>query len=314
MPKLHFKWSREITVPLGLSLALHVVLVTVLLAGLNFSSLTKPKQVLQVSLNNPEAPLDEMPQDSEVVEAVTFDQAQVDAQIAAIQQAEAERKAAEERRIRELERRAEEAKRQREAEQRKQRELAAQQEAERKRLAQEQAAAKAERERIEREKREAEAAAKAAEEKRKREEEAARKAAEERERLERERQQREREAREKAERERQLQERLAQEAAARRTARMQQIQSELDRYTVLIQQTIQRNFNRDESMRGKQCELTISLSPSGFVKSVTTGSGDTAVCNAAQTAVLRAGTLPVSEDREVYEQMSVIKLTFAPEF
>ena len=66
-------------------------------------------------------------------------------------------------------------------------------------------------------------------------------------------------------------------------------------------------------MSGKSCELTISVATSGFVKSVTTGAGDAAVCRSAENAVLKATTLPVSQDPEVYEQMSTIKLTVKPQ-
>ena len=116
-----------------------------------------------------------------------------------------------------------------------------------------------------------------------------------------------------AEREAQLQKEMEEERQRRSAARRRQVLSELEKYQALIQQTIQRNWNVDDSMSGKSCELTISLAPSGFVKSVTTGAGDPAVCRSAENAVLKATTLPVSEDPEVYQQMSTIKLTVKPQ-
>ena len=136
---------------------------------------------------------------------------------------------------------------------------------------------------------------------------------EERRKREEERRKREQAEREAAEREAQLQKEMEEERARRQAARRQQVMSEVEKYQVLIQQTIQRNWNVDDSMRGKSCELTIRVAPSGFVKSVDTGRGDANVCRSAQNAVLKATTLPVSEDPEIYEQMSTIKLTVKPQ-
>ena len=103
--------------------------------------------------------------------------------------------------------------------------------------------------------------------------------------------------------------------AERRKARTQQIQSEINRYTALISQTIQRNLITDRStMEGKSCKLTISLAPSGFVINVVANSGDRIVCEAAQKAIYKAGTLPVSSDPEIFKEMSRISLTVIPEF
>ncbi|MDX1706685.1 cell envelope integrity protein TolA [Pseudidiomarina sp.] len=304
----NWTWPQELTVPLLLSVVLHLAIVGLLLGGLNFQKPAPASNaVMQVDLDA----VDD--QEQEIVEAVAVDQAKVQQQVERIKQQQREQAQAEQRRIAELERRAEEARKQREAEQQRQRELAAQQEREREQLAREKAEA---RKVLEQE----EKAAAAAAERRKREEEAARKAEAERKKAEEEarrqaaeRKQREEEAARKAERERQMQEEMAREAAERRRARQQQMQGELDKFRALIMQTIQRNWIVDESMRGKKCELTISLSPSGFVKSVDTGSGDQRVCQSARAAVLKAGNLPVSQDPEVYKEMSTVKLTVAPE-
>lgn len=303
-------WPKDLTMPLVWSLLLHGGIVAVLALGMIISP--NPIKPIEVQLSGLEPTTDDLEETEEIVEAVAVDQSQVTQQVEAIRERERQQRVAEENRIKELERRAAEAERRREQEQQRQRELAQQQERERQKLAEERRKAEAEKDRIERERKEAEAAAQAAAERRKREEQAAKEAEERRKREEAERQKREQAAREKAERERQLQERLAREAQERRTARQQQMQSEIQRYTGLITQTIQRNWIVDESMRGKNCELTIRLASSGFVISVDTGSGDARVCQSARNAVLKAGTLPVSQDPEVFKEMSTIRLTVAP--
>jgi colicin import membrane protein len=65
-------------------------------------------------------------------------------------------------------------------------------------------------------------------------------------------------------------------------------------------------------MRGKECELEIRVAASGFVISVDSGRGDALVCQTARAAVLKAGTLPVSPDPDVFKQMSTIKIRMAP--
>ncbi len=301
-------WPKELTVPLLLSLIFHVGLVALLVAGMHFEPKKEPTQV-QVQLSGPDMPAPE----PEIVEAITIDQAAVDKQVEAIQQRQRDQAAAESRRQAELERKAREAKQARERELQKLRELEKQQEAERRRLAKEKEEAKKQKEA-------AEKAAADAEARRKREEEAARKAEAERKkreeeakRLEEERKKREQEAAEKAERERQINEQLEREAQARQRARSQQVLSEVGKYTALITGTIQRNLIVDDSMRGKQCVVNINLAPSGFVISVTKGAGDARVCQAAETAVLKAGTLPVSKDPEVFAKLKNINLTVKPE-
>ncbi len=306
MKKGNYTWPQEMTVPLLLSVALHLGVVIILVAGFKFSPSTP--EAMEVTLD---APLSEevVPQE-EIVKAATVDKAKVEQQLEEIRAAEQQRRDE----IAELERRAEQAKRQREAEQQRQRELEAQQRAERERLAKEKEAAL-------KQQREAERKAAEAEQRRKAEEEAARKAEEERKRREAEERRREEERKRKAaeeraraERERQMQEELERERQARAAARSRQIQSELGKYTNLIKATIQRNLISDPSMQGKQCVVNIRLASSGFVISVNRVSGDPGVCKATENAVLKAGTLPVSEDPEVFAKMKDINLTFAPEF
>lgn len=301
-----FTWPDEMTTPLLLSIALHLGVVVVLFAGSLFSP-SAPK-VMEIQLDAPLS--EEVLPNEEIVQAATVDKAKVEQQLAAIEAAEQQRKDE----IAELERRAAEAKRQREAEQQRQRELEAQQRAERERLEREKESAL-------RQQREAERKAAEAEQRRKAEEEAARKAEAERKRreeearrLEEERKRKEAEERARAERERQLQEQLAREREQRAAARARAVQSEVGKYTSLIQATIQRNLITHPSMRGKECRVNIRLASSGFVISVTNLGGDPAVCKATENAVFKAGSLPVSDNPEVFNQLKDINLTVAPEF
>jgi len=308
--KKPWSWPKEWTTPLLLSLAVHVGIVALLAFGMNFKwpldHLPMQITVLSADEPDPDEPV-------EIVQAVTVDQAAVEQRVQEIRERERQQKLAEEQRQAELQRRAEEARKAREAEQARLREIQKQQEEERRRLEREKAQAQKERE-------EAEKAAAAAAERRKREEEAARKAEEERKRkeeearkAEQERLRREREAQERAERERQIQEQLEREAAARQRARQQQVQSEVERYSALIRETVRRNWIVDDSMRGKECRLSITLARSGFVTSVSEGDGDRAVCDSARRAILRIGTLPMSQDPDVYEQMKNITFPFIAE-
>ncbi|HSG52195.1 MAG TPA: cell envelope integrity protein TolA [Rheinheimera sp.] len=302
----------DIDPPLAKSLGLHLAIVVTLLAGTEFSS--KPEMVSVTLETDGKAP----------VEAVAIDQQALDARVKQIQQQRDAAKAAEEKRIRDLERRAQQAEKSREAEEARLKRVAeekrkADAEAKKakaaaaeakKRQEQENAKAKqAEQARIakEQERKKAEDAAKAAEQKRKAEQEAAEKAAAERERQAEL-------ARQQAEQERAMQEQLAKEAQARAAARAKQAATEVQRYTALIRDAIQRNLLVDESMRGKSCRINIRLASNGFVTRVGVVNGDNVVCDAAVRAVNRAGTLPMSADPDVYNQLKDINLTVIPEF
>ena len=285
----------------------HVALAAVFLIGADFDwwdSDARPQPMMQ--------------EDVEIVQATAVDESRVEETAQRIRdQRDAERRAEEER-VAELERRA------REAEQRRQREQQAQQQA-REQAQREREEAEAETRRLREEAAAEEQRAQEAAERRAREEaEAERRRQEEAERQrqeeerrrqeEEERQRREAEERERAERERQIQEELAEERARRERARQQRVLTEVERYQALIRQAIQRNLIVDSSMRGQSCVLIISLARTGFVTNVEVGEGDRAVCEAGRAAALRAGTLPVSEDPEVYQQMDRIRLRIEPEF
>ncbi|MDX3774932.1 cell envelope integrity protein TolA [Chromatiaceae bacterium AAb-1] len=297
---------------LAKSVAIHLACVVLLVWGADFAIKSKPAEI---SVGN---------DNSAPIEAVAIDQQQLNDRVKQLQQEREQTKAAEDRRIRELERRAQQAEKartdeesriQRLAEEKKRADEAAkkaQQAAAEARRQQEQEAAKAreaEQARIvkEQERKKAEEAARIAEQKRKAEQEALAKAQADRERKQREEQLR-------AEQEKAMQEQMAQEAAARRAARTQQAATEVQRYTALIRGAIQQNLLVDESMRGRSCVVNIRLASNGFVTNVSVVNGDRTVCEASVRAVNRAGTLPVSADPEVYNQLKDINLTVIPEF
>ncbi|RZD23058.1 cell envelope integrity protein TolA [Pseudoalteromonas sp. MEBiC 03485] len=305
------------------SLLLHLGIIVFLVVSANFH-MPAPK-VMEVTLNPA------MPEPEKAVSAVTVDQQKVEQKIAELKKQEEAKKQAEAKRIRDLERRANDARKQREAEDRRLKKLEQQRRAKEKEKAEAEAQAKKAREiqekerakakQAEKQKQEAEAAAKAAAEKRKAEEDALKKAEAERKRkaaeAEAERKRKEAEAerkRQQALQEQMLQEQLAAEQAARNKIRQQQVLSEVDKYKALIMARIQQTLLIDEKMKNKQCRVNIRLGFNGLVTQVKSLGGDKLVCEAALRAVRMADTLPVSPDKDVFEQLKNINLTIKPEF
>ena len=294
------------------SVILHLALGGFLYASANIHP-PKPK-VMEVTLNAA------IPEPENAVSAVTVDQQQVEQKIAELRKKEEDKKRAEDKRIRDLERRAADARKQSESEARRIKKLEQQRKAKEKERAEAEAQAKKAREIEQRErakakqaqkqKQEAEDAAKAAADKRKAEEAALKKAEEERkkraEEAERKRQQ--------ALQEQMLQEQLAKEQAARNKIRQQQVVSEVDKYRALIMARIQQNLLIDEKMKNQQCRINLRLGFNGLVTQVKSLGGDKLVCEAALRAVRMADTLPVSKDKDVFEQLKNINITIAPEF
>lgn len=121
-------------------------------------------------------------------------------------------------------------------------------------------------------------------------------------------------AQEQAIREKMMQEQLAQEQTARNKVRKKYVLTEKEKYTALIMGRIQQYLIVDDSMRGQSCSLNIKLAFSGLVTSVTIISGDNKVCKAAERAVLKAETLPVSKESDVYQELKDISLKVEPKF
>lgn len=319
------KAKSDMTVPLLISAAVHLLVIGVLLAGFEFDS--EPKPLPQVATQAPAA--GEAPKP--IVKAVMVDQQKVAAQVEKFKQQQRDERLAEQKRQQQLEREANEAKKARQREQQRIRELEQQRKqqeiatkkaneaakaAKLKEQQQQAAAAKAEqvRKQKEQEQKAAEVAAQKAAEKRKQEELAAKKAAEERKRKAEAERKRLAEEKARQEQEQQMQDALAAEQAALSQTRNRQINGEVARYTAMIQATIKRNLVIDESMRNKSCRVNIRLAKDGFVTSTRTLSGDSVVCRAATAAINKAGRLPVSPDADVYNKLKEINLTVKPEF
>lgn len=292
--------QRSLSIYVVASVVLHLLLLGILVVAAEFSLPEKPEETVAEP-----AP----------IQATTVDQSAVDAQVkrlkareAAKRQAEADRQAAVERKIKEAE-----AKRQ--AEEKRLQELAqknAQQEEQRKKA---EAAARAAREKQQAEERRA----KKAEAERKRKEQEAKQAAEAAAKAEAkrkaeaaERKRKAEEAKKRAEEQRKMQEELEAEQQRIQARRQQKVASEVDKYKVLIKQTIEQNWNKTSAMQGKSCRLTIRLAKNGFVTSVNQGNGDPIVCQSARAAILKVGTLPVSSDPDVFQQMKEITFTMEP--
>lgn len=285
-------------VPTGLALFKSLLLHSILIGGMLVSAtLTLPTLFEFEETENIE--LEQAPEEAyEIIEAVTVESDKVKQQIERIQQEREQVRKLEEQRVAELERRA------REAQQRRERELkeAKQAEAQRQKEALE---AQKEAERLERIKQENEKRIQAQKEEEARiEKQRQERIAEEKRRLEAERRQ--------AELEKKMREEAEQQRQAREKAKRAQVQSEVDRFKALIQQTIQRNWYTDDSMSGKSCSIRISIARDGFVTNVQVGEGDRAVCESARAAVLKAGTLPVSDDPDVYKELSNFTLRVMP--
>jgi colicin import membrane protein len=84
-------------------------------------------------------------------------------------------------------------------------------------------------------------------------------------------------------------------------------------YAALIQQQIERNWNRPPSARaGLECEIRVAQSPNGVVLSAQVGkcNGDAAVKQSIEAAVLRSSPLPPPPDRRLFQRNLI--LNFKP--
>lgn len=308
---------KEILPSLAKSSVLHVAIIVLLVLSAGFP--TPEPRVLEVQLNSPVTP----DNNKQAVEAISVDQQAVAKRIEELKNKDAEQKRQEQKRIRDLEKRADDAKKQREAEARRIKKLEQQRkQKEREKQQADKAAADAKKKQQSEQRK-----AKAAEEAKKKSEQAAKDALAERKKQEEalkkaeaERIAKEKAAKAEAERKRlqaqqeqMIQEQLAQEQAARNRARRQQVLTEVEKYQAMIQARIQQNLLQDEKMKGKQCKVNIRLASSGFVTKVESLGGDKLVCEAVIRAIRMADTLPVSKDKDVFEQLKNINLTFKPE-
>ena len=299
---------------LVISVLLHVVVIAFLLFG--DISPTKPVKAQPMSAANP-------------IKAVVIDSKTLEKAINKVRKQKSDAKRIENNRIKKLEKRASDAKKRRAKEQARIKKLEVQRKKkEKEKVAADKAAkssklkaANAEklRKQKEQEKQKEEELAAKARSKRLKEEAAAKKAETLRKKKLEEKKRLQKEAIEREKREALMAEQMAadmaQEMSSRNQARQQQVMSEVQRFAALITNTIDQHMISDRStMEGKSCKLSIRLAPSGFVIQVTINSGDSVVCEAANRAVLKAGTLPVSKDPEVFKKMRNIDVTVLPEF
>lgn len=293
------------TFAITLSVLLHIILLAALFLG-DFTHEVKPKPVVA---------------QMEPIQAVVINKSQVEAQVNKIKQ----QKSDDAKRLKELEKRAVSAQDKRAREEKRIKKLEAERKAKEKEKIIADKAAKAsktkadaaekDRKKKVAEQQKAEKAASDAKKKRLKEEAAAKKSEELRKQKIADQKRKEKEALERAEQERLLEEQMAAEMASRSKARRQQLMSEIERYQALIKQTIDQNLIVDRStMESKSCKLKISLAPSGFVTNVVIINGDRIVCEAAKTAVYKAGSLPVSSNPEVYKEFNPFNITVTPEF
>ena len=306
-----FTFKSAYAKAIWLSIALHLALVFGLFSG-EFTSSPKPKPILSA-------------QSLEPIKAVVIDKAKFEQAIKKIKQQKTNQRDTEEKRLKAIEKRASDAKKRRAREEarikklEKQRKKKEQEKIKADKAAKFSKAKAAEAEEIrrqkEQEKQVAEKAAAAARSKRLKEEAAANKAEELRLAKVAERKRQEIAAKEQAMQDAMLAEQMANEMASRNQARRQQVLTEAQRFSALITRRINQYMITDRStMADKSCRLTITLAPSGFVIDVKVGRGDKVVCDAANIAIGKAGTLPVSKDPEVFKEMRNIAVTVEPKF
>ena len=264
------------------------------------------------------------PQGTEVVQAVTVDEQKVKAEVERLEQAERRKRDQELARHRTAERELAAAKTKRQTEERRLAEVKKERDAvenakaaeqkeleatEAKRKQEEERRVTLEKQRLEEEKQRVEA--RLAEEKRKA---AEAKAAAEKERKETEAKA-EAKAKADAEKKRQEQERRARELAEQIEAEQQAArdQSEIDRFTRLIQTQIENAFTNPQ--RGLKCTLLVKMVPGGDVidAKVVRSSGNVLFDRRAEIAVHKASPLPVPDDPRLFQQMREIEFIFEPQ-
>ncbi len=120
------------------------------------------------------------------------------------------------------------------------------------------------------------------------------------------------------------QKKIAQQEAAKQAAedkaatqaRAQELQGVVNKYAVMIKQSIEQrwiipdNINKDMSTK-----LQVRLAPGGTVVDVRviTSSGDTRLDRSARAAVFKASPLPVPSEPQMFDRFRVLNLTLRPE-
>lgn len=288
------------------SILLHIAAFSLMMISLDFTDYVIPAQ----------------PQ-VDIIDAVAVDEAQVQEELAKLQELEQQKKNEElerQRKLNELESRADEVARQRREEEQRLADTRKKQEAEERRVKEEaqkladlrEKQAEQEKLRLQEEQRLAEARRKQEELKRQQEE------IERKRREEAERARQEALAKAEAQRKRKEEEarkaKLAEEQRALQAAQERADANLIQQYVARITSAIQREFNTVGMPPGLSCILHIRMIPGGEVAEVriVKSSGNGVFDTRAETAVQRASPLPVPEDSRVFGKMREIRLTFAP--
>jgi len=102
------------------------------------------------------------------------------------------------------------------------------------------------------------------------------------------------------------------ETASRNNVKTKVVAQQVARNAAIFQNMIQQKLRINDSMKGKQCQLSLNLSNNGVVYRVEHPTGDAALCSAAQAAVLEVGQFPMPTDPAVVKEMKNIRLVVEP--
>ena len=220
-----------------------------------------------------------------IVNAVSVDKKQVELELKRLKDIEEAKKADEKKRQKKLEKKAEDAKKKRIAEEKKLKKLKKKKEAEKKRRKEEEKKLK----KLEKERKELEKKQKLEEEKKKKEAE------------------RKRKEEEKKRKEKELQEALEAE-------QLEYEQSEISKYTGLIINAIESEFNETNLKEGLSCVILIRMIEGGKVieSNIVESSGNELFDQRAEKAVYSASPLPVPSEIRLFNKMRTIRITFEP--
>ena len=280
---MHTNWLQT-SRSLFFSIVLHIVLGGILIFSFKFSN--KPTPIHKPTTN--------------IVNAVSVDKKQVELELKRLKDIEEAKKADEKKRQKKLEKKAEDAKKKRIAEEKKLKKLKKKKEAEKKRRKEEEKKLK----KLEKERKELEKKQKLEEEKKKKEVERKRKEEEKKKAQEVERKRKEEEKKRK---EKELQEALEAE-------QLEYEQSEISKYTGLIINAIESEFNESNLKEGLSCVILIRMIEGGKVieSNIVESSGNELFDQRAEKAVYSASPLPVPSEIRLFNKMRSIRITFEP--
>jgi colicin import membrane protein len=106
-----------------------------------------------------------------------------------------------------------------------------------------------------------------------------------------------------------MQQQMQMEQADRNERRQRQILSELQIANSKIKARIEQNLIQTGSIVGKSCRLRLRIASNGLVLDAV-GTGDESLCLALRTAALKAGTLPMPNDKDVNEKLRDTTLVY----